>query len=163
MEDLFPNLAGSGYEITGEPSREYNCIAWALGIFTQKWDCNDPDGYWPPSVPRNEQIRTIMRLFVNEGYSVCDGEGLEQGYEKIALYSFVGQFTHVARQRDDGRWTSKLGIREVITHPSPANLSGSMYGNMHCIMRRQFPTLEPGTDQYMSHPEFWVADVSLGG
>ena len=88
-----------------------------------------------------------MRLFANEGYSVCDGEGLEQGYEKIALYSFVGQFTHVARQLDDGRWTSKLGVREVITHPSPDNLSGGFYGNVHCVMRRPYPTPGPATNQ----------------
>ena len=47
LEDLFPNLARSSYNITGEASREFNCIAWALGISSQNWDCNDPDGYWP--------------------------------------------------------------------------------------------------------------------
>ena len=136
MEDLFPNLAGSGYEITGEPSREYNCIAWALEISTQRWDCNTPNAYWPPSLPRNNRVETVMQLFANEGYSVWEDGGIVPGYEKIAIYAFVGQFTHVARQLEDGRWTSKLGNREAITHPSPANLSGGIYGNVHYIMRR---------------------------
>ena len=139
-DNPFPNLAGSGYEITGEASRVYNCTAWALGITTQKWDCNDRNAYWPPSLPRNNRIETLMLLFTREGYSLCDDDALEPGYEKIALYAFVGQFTHVARQLEDGRWTSKLGEREVITHPSLSNLAGRYYGFVHCIMRRPSAT-----------------------
>ena len=81
-----------------------------------------------------------MRLFANEGFSICEEDIWESGYEKIAIYEFVGQFTHVALQLDDGRWTSKLGERETITHSSPADLTDSLYGNVHCIMRR--PTTE---------------------
>ena len=139
LDNLFPNLAGSGYEITEEASDEYNCIAWALGIFSQKWDCYDPDGYWPPSLPHNHWIGTVMQLFADEGFELCEEDSIEPGYEKIALFAFVGQFTHVARQLADGQWTSKLGNREAITHPSPANLSGGLYGNVHCIMRRLSP------------------------
>ena len=139
MEGFFPNLAGSGYIVTAQSSREYNCIAWAMGISTQNWDCNDPEGYWPPSLPRDQQIETMMRLFAGEGFLLCQDDVLEPGYEKIALYAFVGQFTHVAKQLEDGRWTSKLGNRETITHPSPANLAGGFYGNVHCIMRRPSP------------------------
>ena len=123
IEDAFPNLYGSGYEITSEPSREYNCTAWALGITSQRWDCDRPESYWPPSLPRDSRVATLLRLFSDEGYSLCDDDALEPGYEKIAIYAFVGQFTHVARQLEDGRWTSKLGNREVITHPSPTSLS----------------------------------------
>ena len=77
-----------------------------------------------------------MQLFAGQGFSVCEDDAPEPDYEKIAMYAFVGQFTHVARQLYDGRWTSKLGNREVISHPSPANLSAGLYGNVHCIMRR---------------------------
>ena len=139
LEKIFPNLADSGYEITQEPSSVYNCIAWALGISTQKWDCNDLNAYWPPSIPRNDRIETIMQLFALEDYSLCDSHEFEPGYEKIAIYAFVGQFTHVAKQLEDGRWTSKLGDREAITHPSPDNLNESIYGFVHCIMRRPAP------------------------
>ena len=77
-----------------------------------------------------------MRLFADEGFEVCEEDSIEPGHEKIALYAFVGRFTHVARQLEDGQWTSKLGSREVITNPSLASLSGSYFGEVHCIMRR---------------------------
>ena len=140
LEESFPHLAGSGYEITGQASKEYNCIAWVMGIATQNWDCYDPDSYWPPSIPRDDSIMTAMQLFAGEGFSLCEDDTLEPGYEKVALYAFVGRFTHAARQLDDGRWSSKLGIMELITHPSPANLAGGFYGNVHCFMRRPSPS-----------------------
>ena len=77
-----------------------------------------------------------MLLFTGEGFSICEADAPEPDYEKIALYAFVGQFTHVARQLDDGRWTSKLGTLEDITHPSLDSLARGVYGNVHCLMRR---------------------------
>ena len=136
LEDFFPRLAASGYEITADASGEFNCITWVLGMSGRNWDFNDPDGYWPLSVPRNDLITTVMQLFIGEGFTSCESIEPEPGYEKIALYAFVGRFTHAARQLEDGRWTSKLGKREVITHPSPATLSGGFFGFVHCIMRR---------------------------
>lgn len=136
LEEFFPNLVGSGYEITGEASGVYNCIAWVLGITSEPWDALDPGAYWPPSLARNDLVFTVMQLFADEGYSLCDDDALESGYEKIAIYSFIGQFTHAAKQLPDGRWTSKMGKGERITHPSLASLSRGIYGNVHCIMRR---------------------------
>ena len=140
MEGLFPNLSISGYEITGDASDEYNCIAWALGVTAPWWGHQDPGDYWPPTLPRNQEIGTLMQLFASEGFSLCDDDAPEPGYQKIALYAFVGQFAHVARQLEDGRWTSKLGNREVITHPLLSSLAESFYGNVHCIMRRPSAT-----------------------
>ena len=77
-----------------------------------------------------------MRLFAGAGFSFCESDLLEHGFEKIAIYAFVGQFTHVARQLADGHWTSKIGNLETITHPSLQDISGGIYGNVHCIMRR---------------------------
>ena len=45
-----------------------NTIA-SLGLWeisSQKWDCNDPDAYWPPLLPRNDRVETVMRLFAGE-------------------------------------------------------------------------------------------------
>ena len=139
IEAAFPNLAGSGYEITGEATTDYNCISWANGATTPRWGYQYPGDYWPPEIPRNQRVETLMLLFARQGYEICDSDAREPGYEKIAIYAFVGQFTHAARQLDNGQWTSKLGFREVITHPTPANLSGGIYGNVHCIMRRPIP------------------------
>lgn len=140
IESIFPNLAGSGYEITGEASDNYNCIAWSLGATSPWWGYQNTGDYWPPSLPYNQEIGTLIQLFGGQGFSLCDDDALEPGYEKIALYAFVGQFMHVARQLEDGRWTSKPGIREVITHPSPDNLAQSFYGSVHCFMRRPYPS-----------------------
>ena len=90
---------------------------------SQRWDCDVPGSYWPPSLPRDNRIETLMRLFAREGFALCDDGSLEPGYEKIALYAFVGHFTHVARQLEDGRWSSKLGNLELVVHPSPASLA----------------------------------------
>ena len=135
IEDSFPNLAAFGYEITSEASGVYNCIAWALSISTQQWDYNIPGGYWPPSLPRNRKVETLIQLFAMAGYAVCDSCEQETGYEKITLYAVDGLFAHVAMQLEDGRWTSKLGDLEDITHPSPDSLAGGYYGEVHCIMR----------------------------
>ena len=136
IENSFPNLAADGYEITSDASKVYNCIAWVLGISTQQWDHNDPEGYWPERLPRNQKAETIVQLFAGFGYAVCDGCEREPGYEKVAIYAVDGRFAHVARQLEDGRWTSKLGDLEDITHPSPDSLAGGYYGDVHCIMRR---------------------------
>ena len=77
-----------------------------------------------------------MRLFAGEGFSVCEGDLPEPGFDKIAIYAFVGQFTHVARQLESGLWTSKIGSLETITHPFLSNLEDGIYGSVHCIMRR---------------------------
>ena len=82
-----------------------------------------------------------MLLFARQGFSLCENDLQETGFEKIAIYAFVGQFTHVARQLENSRWTSKIGSMETVTHPTPASLSGGIYGNVHCIMRR--PTPDP--------------------
>ena len=78
----------------------------------------------------------MIRLFAEQGFSLCGDDLLEPGFEKIAIYAFVGQFTHVARQLESGLWSSKIGHLETVTHPTPASLSGGIYGFVHCIMRR---------------------------
>jgi hypothetical protein len=64
---------------------------------------------------------------------------LEAGYEKIAIYYRPGtvDFLHVARQLSDGRWTSKLGRGEDITHNTVEGLEGvGAYGRVARFMRR---------------------------
>lgn len=136
IERWFPNLAADGYEVAGDPTPEFNCIAWALGITDRRWDCDVPESYWPPALTRNSRVDTLMRLFAEQGFSLCGNDLPEPGFDKIAIYAFVGQFTHVARQLENGLWSSKIGRLETITHPSPASLSGGIYGFVHCIMRR---------------------------
>ena len=137
VESLFPNLAASGYEITSDPSYDYNCIAWAMHVSVQRWDWTDPDGYWPPSVPRDLSSSTLVQVFADAGYTVCDSDGSEVGYDKIAIYVLNGRWQHAARQLRNGRWTNKLGDHCDITHPTLESLAVGYYGIIFCIMRRE--------------------------
>ena len=134
LNDIFPNL--SRYRITSPPSLQYNCVAWALEIANQWWS---HDRTWPDSVPRSLKADALEQVFETMGYAVCDSGEIEPGYEKIAIYAQNGEWTHAARQLTDGGWSSKLGPFEDITHPSPESLTGGIYGNVHCIMRRPIP------------------------
>ena len=73
------------------------------------------------------------------GYTPCDGDVLEVGQVRIALYATTtGTPTHAARQLPDGRWTSKLGRWEDIEHRLP-DLEGESYGAVVQIMKRPTP------------------------
>ena len=135
LEDMFPGLAISGYEITSEASGIYNCIAWAAGDNTVWWDWH-PRVYWPEFAPGSPEVEALVQVFADLGYSICDNAELEAGYEKVAVYAINGRWEHAARQLENGQWTSKLGEFEDITHPSPQDLTGELYGSVHCIMRR---------------------------
>ena len=87
-------------------------------------------------MPRSPEIQALTKLFGSLGYTVCENGVKESGYEKVAVYALSGEWTHAARQLEDGQWTSKLGPYEDITHQSPENLEGDLFGNVHCIMRR---------------------------
>lgn len=50
------------------------------------------------------------------GYSICDSEDLEAGFEKVAIYLDHEADVHAARQQPSGKWTSKLGLKEDLDH-----------------------------------------------
>ena len=132
-------MATSGYEIVSDASSIYNCIAWAAGDNTDWWDWH-PRAYWPASIPRSPEVDALVQVFAGLGYSICDNAERETGYEKVAIYTKNGRWEHASRQLEDGQWTSKIGEYEDISHPSPEDLTGELYGNVHCIMRRlSFP------------------------
>lgn len=133
LEDMFPDLYGSGYRITSQVSLEYKCVAWALRIINQWWS---HDGVWLDSVPRSLEASALTQLFEAFGYAVCDIPDREPGYDKVALYALDGEWQHAARQLENGQWTSKLGPFEDITHPAPEDVAGEVFGEVHCIMRR---------------------------
>lgn len=133
LEDMFPNLYHSGYQITSPVSLEYNCVAWALGITTDWWS---HDRTRPDSVPRSSSIHALTQVFERFGYVICDSPEREPGYDKVALYALDGVWQHAARQILGGQWTSKLGPLEDISHRSPEDLAGDIFGEVYCIMRR---------------------------
>jgi hypothetical protein len=78
----------------------------------------------------------LVETFRSLGYQECENGGLEEGYEKVALYGSTLIYTHAARQLPNGKWTSKLGRSEDIEHDEPDVLAGGIYGEVHEFMRR---------------------------
>jgi hypothetical protein len=128
LEAAFPNLATDGYEVTSPSSRKYNCISWAAGDVTQKWDCTAvpmAGYYWPPEADVGQGIDALVSAFKTLRYELCDDASRERGFEKIALFADAqGEWTHAAKQLADGRWSSKLGDADDITHTTPHGVEG---------------------------------------
>ena len=137
----FPHLTRWNHTDTSPQSRRYNCIAWAADNSTRWW-WPDPAniGYWPPNIPRVETVDTFVMAYALQGYVTCQDSTLEAGIEKIAVYGLhVGGVvypTHAARQLVDGKWTSKLGNFEDITHDTLDCLNGPRYGFPVCFLSR---------------------------
>ena len=137
LEDLFPGLRGSGYQITSRADRRYNCIAWAAGD-SLGWWWPDAAGaeYWPASAPRDETVAAFQQMFESLGYIVTSSDGLEAGFDKIAIFALSsGAPTHASRQLANGRWTSKIGERDDIEH-GLRDLEGMEYGVVALVMKR---------------------------
>jgi hypothetical protein len=138
LEELFPALAGTVYQVTSPRDADYNCIAWAAGERRAWWwpSRDATREYWPPGVPREPTREAFVAAFASLGYQPCVGEGPEAGYEKVAIFAnSQGTPTHAARQLPSGRWSSKLGKAEDIEH-ALHDLEGALYGFAVVIMRR---------------------------
>ena len=131
----FPHLAQAGFEIVGQPSERYNCIAYAAGD-TSRWWWPNGVNYWPPWAPLTDSIASLMEVFAGLGYEISDAGDIAAGDQKVALYEGDGKMQHAALQMPDGRWRSKMGQGPVIEHPSPDALSDGIYGRATIIMRR---------------------------
>ena len=138
LEDVFPNLNSGNYTKTSPPDRDYNCIAWAAGDGPDERRIWWPDeySYWPSGVPRELNAERFIQAFETLGYSECTNGVLEPEYEKVALYVKDSVPTHMARQLEDGTWTSKLGNGDDITHTSLHALEDSIYGEVHRYLKR---------------------------
>jgi hypothetical protein len=141
IETLFPGLDATDYRVTSPKDRRYNCIAWAAGDLRRWWWPDPPPDdegyYWPPGVSNEETLAAFVAAFATLSYTPCDGDAVEAGQQRIALYATAdGVPTHAARQLPDGRWTSKLGRWEDIEHRLP-HLEGKTYGAVVQIMKRR--------------------------
>jgi hypothetical protein len=90
--------------------------------------------------PRELTSEAFRHAFATLGYSHCQGEEPEPGYEKVALFADAdGNPTHAARQLSTGQWTSKLGKAEDIEHRLH-DLEGEVYGRVVWIVKRECPS-----------------------
>ena len=138
IDEQMPLLASDGYQVTSDPTGEYNCIAYAVGETDRWWShVADADYYWPEHASPTPSIQSLIEVFVGLGYELCEDAGNEAGFSKVALYADgEGDWTHAAVQLNDGRWSSKLGPDEDISHRTPQSLESDFYGVVNCIMRR---------------------------
>ncbi len=134
-ERRFPSLID--YRVASEETSSHNCIAYAAGDYSRKWD-PDPFYYWPPNAKRGRDPDSLKSAFEAIGYEQCIGGELEPGYEKVALYvDNQGLWQHAAKQEPNGEWSSKLGNWEDIRHRSPHCFGGSDYGVVIYFMKRR--------------------------
>lgn len=145
IEEEYPNLVTTGYQVTSQDTIDYNCIAWAVEEDEEWWwPDNQEQYYWPINVPREETINAFIKAFQTIGYEVDDSlnVNLENEFQKIAIYArkLDKKPTHVARQLNNGKWTSKLGQYEDIEHNKLEGLIGEKYGEVTCIMKRKIVT-----------------------
>jgi hypothetical protein len=137
IEAVFPRLRGTDWKVSSQPDDLYNCIAWAVNVTTVWWWLVGPGKtFWPEGVPRQVTLEAFREAFATLGHTVCAGEELEPGFEKIALFANEqGVPKHAARQLPSGRWTSKLGKMEDIDH-ALHDLAGTIYGSVVLLMKR---------------------------
>ena len=136
FEALFPKLRGSEYRITSPNDAAYNCIAWAVGDADRWWWPDAEIEFWPKGVPSAETLPAFQGAFASSGYVVCVDDGMEVGFEKVALFADgQGVPRHAARQLRSGRWTSKIGELEDIEH-ALHDLEGAEYGSVIVILKR---------------------------
>jgi hypothetical protein len=82
-------------------------------------------------------LATIIKFFELLSFVICDSSDLEDGFEKIALYTVSGgAWRHVAFQTESGKWSSKLAEHEDLEHDSPEVLLGGEYEAIASIMKR---------------------------
>jgi len=137
LEEWFPNLAQTEYEITSPRTYDYNCIAWALEEDDRWWSPTSEDYYWPEGAPTEWSLTAVVQTFGMAGDEPCQNADFEPGFQKVAIFATAsGEPTHAARQLPNGRWTSKLGDWEDIEHELEGIAGEKMYGAVRLILRR---------------------------
>jgi hypothetical protein len=136
-ESMFPNLAKSSFDLTSDATEIYNCIAFAAGVDSEWWD---PLGVWPAGIGTEDTVENLMAVYRYHGFEESDDKP-EAGFEKLASYATDNGkvYQHAAKLGADGRWLSKMGVDEDITHRTLDALESDAYGKVVKFMRRRTP------------------------
>lgn len=140
IHDEFPNLTQADYTVTSCATPKYNCVSWAVGDIGQKWVSGAVvrGYYWPPGVGTDDTPDQWAEIFRRHGYDLADNSDHEIGFEKVAIYADAEGAQHVARQLQDGNWSSKLGNLSDIEHARLEVLE-EQYGKVARILKRRRP------------------------
>jgi len=139
LEEEFPRLHNTRWQLRSPIDWGYNCHAWAACDARRRWEPT-PEWYWPKETTYT--IEGFVEGFSALGYQPCDSPKYEFGYQKIAIYAGlwygIPNFPkHTARQDVFGRgWFSKLGDLEDILHEHLEDLNGETYGKPAKFLRR---------------------------
>ncbi len=138
LDDEFPSLRDSSYEITSPYTDDYNCIAWAAGD-TGNWWWPEDDSYWPMNAPREYTLENFILAFQTLGFEPCDfSEQIEPDFEKVVIYvDDDHKPQHMAKQIDSGNWSSKLGRAWDIEHHTLQGVECLDYGRAKQMLKRR--------------------------
>lgn len=139
---IFPKLQPGTYELKSHATPRYNCVAFANDDERHWWEAGVFGGkfFWPPEIRQDGTLQAWRQLFISQGYVPTTNRNIEPGFEKVAIYVSLEDFstTHVAKS--DGRvWKSKLGKGQDIHHQSLDVLEGDQrdeYGIVDLILKR---------------------------
>lgn len=138
-EESWPHLTKNNFEPASPCDPWYNCIAYATSTTHVRWWPGVTGYFWPNSNPA-WTVENFKDTFCSYPlrYEECDSDAHEPDYEKVALYTLDGVPTHMARQREDGKWVSKLGDLEDIVHEKLDVLNDGIYGKPEKYFKRPF-------------------------
>lgn len=133
VREWFPRARN--FEVIGRSTYRYNCYANAFGIRDQ----------WLSQHGENEIL--VRSICDQDGWTeqVDLDETMVPGRERIAFYAKDGEWTHGARQLEDGRWESKVGCGPLIIHETLECLTVSGdddeygYGEPVVMFTRELP------------------------
>ena len=139
--EWFPVLADdSHFEITSDCTPAYNCIGWALGMNDVWVGLYHPSqfawSWWPQGVPCDEKQESLIALFEYFGFEQTTIDDIEDGYDKVALYSNAEGWTHAARVIGNNVLHSKIGTAWDIHHSGGNIFAATEYGNIFAYMKR---------------------------
>jgi hypothetical protein len=134
---LFPNADLDGFYETSKRNALNNCYAWAGG---------DKENIWYPTKSyyvwftdsKSEKLDNFIENYGYVGYKeITESRKYEPEFEKIAIFvDEDGLPSHATRQKDNGCWTSKLGILEDVEHKTLECIEGAGYGMVKVILKR---------------------------
>lgn len=157
--NFFPKLAGdSVYYINSKTTPAYNCIAWAMG-FDDRWvDPSLPDSdlavkkWWPGGIARNAHPNTLIEAFRKLGFTECEDDCTEEGFDKVALYKIqknnfftrtvIEEWTHAAKVITPEKYHSKMGRLFDTYHRSGDVFEETSYGTVYQFMKRRIEDRE---------------------
>lgn len=136
IESWFPNIVGKQFKIF-KSSIKFNCVAYTLDFYDD-WIWTNEKAWPYDKIPRNSGLNGFKELYKLNGYEECDSSSFEEGYEKIAFYSYNGRPMHACKQFGN-TWRSKLGISVIIEHELEwlCGYTDDAYGEIAFIMKRK--------------------------